>query len=196
MTPRHPRTPLRDAGYTLLEMLVALVVFGLVMAGIAQSFHFGLTAWTAATRNTARPEDLAAMSAAVTKMITQAVPGSMTGRQDQIAFTTALPAGAGLQGGLADVAILANARGGLVLRYRPHPPGVPLTPAPPPHVETLDQGITVLTIAYLAPQADAAPGWSTSWSGHGLPLLVKLHFHGAGGRDWPDLVAAPVATGN
>jgi general secretion pathway protein J len=43
----------RDAGYTLLEMLVALVVFGLVMAGIAQSFRFGLTAWSAAPRITA-----------------------------------------------------------------------------------------------------------------------------------------------
>jgi general secretion pathway protein J len=191
-----PRPPLRNAGYTLLEMLVALVVFGLVMAGIAQSFHFGLTAWTAATRNTARPEDLAAMNAAVAKMITQAVPGSMTGEQDEIAFTTTLPPGAGLPGGLADVAILASARDGLILRYRPHPPGVPLVPAPPPQFEALAQGITALTISYLVAQSDAAPDWSASWSGHGLPLLIKFHFHCTGGRDWPDLVAAPVATGN
>jgi general secretion pathway protein J len=195
MTPR-PRTPPRDAGYTLLEMLVALVVFGLVMAGIVQSFHFGLTAWTAARRNTARPEDLAAMTAAVTKMIAQAVPGTMTGAPDEIAFTTTLPPGAGLPGSLADVAILASARDGLVLRYRPHPPGVPLVPAPPPRFETLAPGITALTISYLVAQPDAAPGWSASWSGHGLPLLLKLHFHCASGRDWPDLVAAPVATGN
>ncbi len=36
-----------EAGFTLLEMLVALVVFGLVMAGIAQAFRYGFTAISA-----------------------------------------------------------------------------------------------------------------------------------------------------
>ncbi len=69
----------RDAGYTLLEMLGALVVFGLVMAGIAQSFRFGLTAWTAGTRTITKPENMAALDAALTRLINQALPGSLTG---------------------------------------------------------------------------------------------------------------------
>ena len=34
----------RQSGFTLLEMMVALVVFGLLMAGVAQTMRYGLTA--------------------------------------------------------------------------------------------------------------------------------------------------------
>lgn len=186
----------RDSGYTLLEMLVALVVFGLIMAGIAQTFRFGLTAWSATTRNTTRPEGLAAMNAAVTLMITQAVPDSMTGVRDQIAFTTKLPAGAGLPGALADVSIMVTSDDGLVMRFRPHPAGVPLAPAPVPQVEALAQGVTSLNVSYLVSKSGTSPVWSNSWSGYGLPLLVRFHFQFADGGSWPDLVAAPINTGN
>jgi general secretion pathway protein J len=185
-----------DAGYTLLEMLVALVVFGLVMAGIAQTFRFGLTAWSATTRNATRPEVLAAMDAALTQMIVQTLPGSMTGRADGLALTTTLPAGSGLPGGLADAAIVVAPDGDLVLRYTPHPPGIPLEPPPAPKVESLAEGVTALNVSYLVPQIGAAPAWSSSWSGDGLPLLVKIHLQFAGGRNWPDLVAAPMSSAN
>ena len=55
----------RDSGFTLLEMLVALVVFGLVMAGLTQSFRFGLSVWSAGPRRIAGPEDMAALDAAL-----------------------------------------------------------------------------------------------------------------------------------
>jgi general secretion pathway protein J len=186
----------RDAGYTLLEMMVALVVFGLIMAGIAQTFRFGLTAWSATTRNTVRPEALAAMDSALTQMIAQALPDSMTGRPDQLAFTTTLPAGAGLPQGLADAAIMVAPGGDLILRYSQHPPGIPLAPMPPPQIEPLAQGVASLRVSYLVPQTGGAPAWSSSWTGDGLPLLVKLHLQFADGQNWPDLVAAPIKTGN
>ena len=40
----------RDAGFTLLEVLVSLVVTGLILAGLAQGFRFGVAAWDAQTR--------------------------------------------------------------------------------------------------------------------------------------------------
>ncbi len=181
----------RDAGYTLLEMLVALVVFGLVMAGIAQSFRFGLTAWSAGPRTITQPENMAALDAALTRMIAQALPGSMTGLADGMAFTTSLPPGAGLHG-LADVAILLAPDGTLILRYGPHPAGIILTPLPPARTEPLAQGITRLSITYLTPQP-GGPAWSGSWSGkQELPLLIRIHIDFANGHTWPDLVAAPV----
>lgn len=189
-------TARHDAGYTLLEMMVALVVFGLIMAGIAQTFRFGLTAWNASIRNTARPEALAAMDTALTRMIVQARPGSMTGHPDQLAFTTILPAGAGLRGGLADAAITLDPGGNFVLRYRPHPPGVALAPLPPPKTEPLMQGVASLRVSYLTPQSGGEPAWSSSWSGNGLPLLVKIHLQFNNGQSWPDLVVAPLAPGN
>lgn len=182
----------RDAGYTLLEMMVALVVFGLVMAGIAQSFRFGLTAWSAGPRVITGPEDMAAVDAALTRMISQALPGSMTGGPDEMVFTTPLPPGAGLPGGLADVAVMTSPGGTLILRYGPHPAGIALIPLPSPRTKPLAQGVTRLNITYLTPQQGGPPAWSGSWSGGELPLLIRIHMDFAGGMSWPDLVAAPV----
>lgn len=191
MTRRHTS---RDDGYTLLEMLVALVVFGLIMAGLAQSYRFGLTAWSDSTRATAAPENMAAVDAALTQMIAQSLPGSMTGDGAQLAFTTSLPPGAGLPAGLADVALTLTPSGTFMLRYRLHPPGVPLAPLPAAKTEPLLQGVSALTLSYYTPPANGTPGWSSSWSGEGLPALVKIHIAFAQGPDWPDLVAAPVHT--
>lgn len=185
----------RDAGFTLLEMLVALVVFGLVMAGVAQSFRFGLAAWRQGPARTAEPENLAAMDAALARMIAQAQPGSITGEAGRFAFTTTLPAGAGLHGALADAAIGVQ-NGSLVLRYRAHPAGIPLQPLPPPRTETLAEGVTGLRLAYLAGPAGKAPAWQAKWHSKALPALVRLHIELADGRDWPDLIAAPVAGNN
>lgn len=181
----------RDEGYTLLEMLVALVVFGLLMAGIVQSYRFGLTVWSAGPAKETDPENMAAVDAALARMIEAARPGSLRGDSTEAAFTTRLPEGAGLPG-LADAAILLAPDGTLVLRYRAHPPGVPLAPLAPPATEPLIRNVTGFSIAYLAPQPNAPPVWAESWAGRRPPLLLRLHVTLAGGRSWPDLIAGPV----
>lgn len=186
----------RDAGFTLLEMLVALVVFGLVMAGLAQTFRYGLSVWSAGPRKIAEPEDLAALDAALTRMIAQMTPGQFTGFADRLAFTTVLPSGAGLPTALADAAIVMGPNDTLVLRYAPHPPGIPLTRPPPPRIEVLAIGVTGFRASYFAPQTTGPAAWQPSWSGSGLPLLVRLHIELASGRNWPDLVAGPAGAGN
>ena len=185
----------RDSGFTLLEMLVALVVFGLVMAGIAQTFKFGLTAWRQGPVRTEEPEDLAALDGALTRLLSQALPGSLTGLPNQLAFTTPLPPGAGLPNALADVAILDD-HGTLILRYRPHPAGILLQPPPPPKIETLAQGVSGFATAYLGPNLAGPPVWTGKWSRNTLPVLVRLHIELTDGRDWPDLIVAPIAAGN
>jgi len=185
----------REAGFTLLEMLVALVVFGLVMAGIAQSFRFGLTAWSATMRNTATPENMAPLDAALTHMIAEALPGSVTGAPDRLAFTTRLPPGAGVNG-LADIAIRVAPDHTLILRYFPHPPGIPLTPLPAPKTELLATSVAGLSLSYLVAQQSGPPFWSNRFSGHGLPLLIRIHLQPTTGPAWPDLVAAPVNLNN
>jgi general secretion pathway protein J len=185
----------REAGFTLLEMLVALVVFGLVMAGLAQSFRFGLAAWSEGPARTAQPENLAALDAALTQMIMQTVPNSFTGEPNQLSFTTRLPAGAGLQDALADAAIMPGTDGTLILRYRLHPPGILLGAPPVPKVEVLAQGVSGFSVSYLTP-GQAGAGWTHKVKSGKPVLLVRIHLDFVDGRNWPDLVAAPVNPGS
>jgi general secretion pathway protein J len=184
----------RQAGFTLLEMLVALLVFGLVMAGLAQTLRYGLAAVTTSGRRGTTPETLAALDMALTRMIATAVPDSLSGQPGGLSFTTTLPPGAGIGMGLADAVIRMAPGGTLMLFYGPHPPGVPLAPAPPPRRDVLARGVTAFAVSYYGAQADQAPAWSGHWAGPGLPLLLRLHLR-LGDGEWPDLVIAPVAQG-
>lgn len=179
----------RQAGYTLLEMLVALVVFGLVMAGVAQTMRFGLAAFTASGSRGVAPENMAALDQALTRMIASALPDSLHGVPAGLAFTTRLPAGAGVGNGLADAALRLNPDGTLILLYRPHPPGLPLGPPAPAQTELLAQGVTAFALSYFGARPRQAPAWSGSWLEETPPALVRLHMR-IGGRDWPDLVIA------
>lgn len=186
----------RDDGFTLLEMLVALVVFGLLMAGIAQAMRYGMEVWSAESRQEAAPETMSAVDAALRRLIEQASAGTLTGTPDGLAFTAPLPAGSGLADPLADLAIFVTPDHRLALRYTPHAAGVLLGEAPPPQTEFLLDGVTAIHADYLASQPDGSKGWTGHWSGTGLPLLVRIDFSFSGATDWPALVAAPAAAGD
>ncbi len=179
------------AGFTLLEMLVALVVFGLLMAGVAQAMRYGMTAWTAETRRAAAPETAAAVDAALRRLIEQASPDTFTGEPGQMSFTAPLPAGSGLADPQADMALLVAPGDRLTLRYTPHPAGVRLGPPVAARSEVLLEDVTSIRARYLVSQPDGSIAWSDHWSGTGLPLLVRIGFRFAGAETWPDLVVAP-----
>jgi general secretion pathway protein J len=180
----------RQSGFTLLELMVALVVFGLLMAGVAQTMRFGMTAWTAETRAADGSETLAAVDGALRRLIEQAAPDKLTGRPDGFAFTTFLPEGAGLADPLADAALVVTPEG-LVLRWRPHPAGPALGLPAAARTEILLAGVTGLDVSYLAGQPNGSVAWSPIFSGGGLPLLIRLHLTLAGQKTWPDIVVAP-----
>jgi general secretion pathway protein J len=186
---------MKQAGFTLLELLVALVVFGLLMAGVAQAMRYGMVAWTAQTRQSAGPETQAAVDGALRRLIEQASPNGFVGRPDQMAFTAPLPAGSPHPGQLADLALAVTPDGVLVLRWAPHPPGIRLRPAAPPQTEILLTGVSDLRLQYLTPQPNGSTSWSDTWSQAGLPLLVRVGMTYAGKQAWPDLVSAPVDAG-
>jgi general secretion pathway protein J len=191
----------RAAGFTLLEILVALVVLGFLMAGLSQGVRFGLHAWDGETRLVNQRADLDAVERVLRDVVTEADPGGATdpnplrGEAHSMAFTTRLPMAAG--GPLlrdADIGLGVDARRRLVLRWTPHPHAERLVAAAPPAETALLEGVDHIELSYLGLSTQRGGGWVSSWSAPALPQMIRIRlvFPKGDPRHWPDMVAAPM----
>jgi prepilin-type N-terminal cleavage/methylation domain-containing protein len=64
----------RDAGFTLLEVLVTLVVFGILLEVLAQGLHVGLRGWTVAQEIGAGTATLETTDLALRELLERASP--------------------------------------------------------------------------------------------------------------------------
>jgi general secretion pathway protein J len=193
--------PNRQAGFTLLEILVALVVFGFLLIGLNQGLHFGLRAWNGQAAMIAKRGDLDAVDRTLRGLIGQMAPGfkidppNIVGRPHGFAFTTKLPEAAGIAG-LADVSLTVDRRHDFILRWTPHRHAVSLVGAPVTHDTVLLHEVARVDFAYWR-NTPAGGGWLRAWNGWRPPALVRIKFvfvnHGRrAGRRWPAIVAAPM----
>jgi general secretion pathway protein J len=188
-----------QAGFTLLETIVALIVLGFLIAGLAEGVRFGLGARNAENGLIARGAGLDAVDRTLRGLIARMDPGAfdapptLAGGPDRIAFLTELPAGAA-PGGIrrARVVLSVDAEHRLVLAWRLAPHAVPLAPPAEGKVDLLGD-VERLAIAYAEPAAEGG-GWVRRWNGAALPALVRLRivFRAGDRRLWPDIVAAPM----
>jgi general secretion pathway protein J len=188
---RHPH------GFTLLELLVALTVFGFLMVGLAQGLHFGLLSWVTEVRLSSRNEDLDPVDTTVRHLIEGADPGNdadtapFVGSKDRFLCITALPSAAGATGvRRIQAELLVDASHRLVLRWRPYVHARALRPSAAFTESELLHGISEIQLAFWQPGA----GWVNVWRAPSLPTLVRvrLRFPQADPRHWPDIVAAPM----
>lgn len=195
-----------QAGFTLLEILVALVVLGFIMAGLAQATRFGAAAWSLQARQTAEAGSLERTGRVLRDLIGLARPPlgldqkPFAGEAHRLVFLTLLPEQPQTSPiRRAEVAIGVDETHRLVLRWRPQPNADPLLPPAPPQEIVLADGIEAIDLSYRQPLTPkGAPGqWVRSWTENGLPALVQIHFVRVHGRHpWPDLVAAPMVDSN
>ena len=190
-------TRTRDAGFTLLELLVALVVLGFVLAGLSQGVRYGLRAADMQARTLAERSELDAVDRAVRSLIEQMDPGTardgtgMQGTAGRLVFVSELPAASGLSTRHADIVLGLDGARRLVLRAAPHLPGKPFGPPPLPIEEELLRDVDHVEFSYLG--RDAAAGWASAWGGKELPSTIRLRvvFPPGDRRHWPDIVASP-----
>lgn len=184
------------AGFTLLELLVALLVFGFLIAGLSQTVRFGMAAWQSEARISRGQGDFEAVDRTLRHLIENMRPSdeganpSIEGTANTLSGVTVLPAaGPGAAPGPVEAA-LAVSGNRLVLRWRPYRHAASLRPMPPPREALLMDGVARLTLSYWRPTG----GWVTAWREPDLPPLVRLHltFAGAEQPRWPDIVVAPV----
>jgi general secretion pathway protein J len=188
---------MRRNGFTLLELLVALAVFGLLVTGLTQGVQYGLRAWQSQVRIAGRSEDLDAVDRALRQMIAVMDPGDSLapppffGSHDRVEFVTVLPdAAAGLPVRRVEAGLLVDQSRRLVLRWRPWLHAARLRPLPPPMETELLRGVQGLELAFWHPSA----GWIATWRNQDLPALIRIRvlFPPGDSRHWPDIVAAPI----
>jgi general secretion pathway protein J len=194
----------REAGFTLLEILVALLVLGFLILGLAEGTRFGLRAWDTETRLVDRRADMDAVERVLRGLIASADPGDanepppFTGRPRTLAFVARLPmsaggAGTALVGRDAEIGLGVDARHRFVMRWSPHPHAERLTPPPPPTETVLLEGVDSVAFSYQR-RPEQGGGWTETWELPTLPTLVRvtLTFPKTDRRHWPTIEAAPM----
>lgn len=185
-------------GFTLLEVLVALVVLGLVLAGLVQGTRFGLRVADRQTAVIATSADLDATERVLRGLVQQMDPGSLTSAPlllagaTSLGFTTNLSVVAPSLGvGEADVGLGLTPDHRLVLRWTPHLHATRLTAPPAATETTLLPGVARVQFGYCC---DAGGQWLGAWSQQVLPSLIRIQFGFAAEsrRAWPPIVLAPV----
>lgn len=186
----------RAAGFTLLETIVALAVFGFLLLGLSQTVRFGLTAWRQNARLSEEKTGLEAVDRSLRTIIENLAPGqdpeqpAIVGSPDTMTGLTRLRVPTSGVMPIRIEAGLAVSGTRLVLRWRPYHHWSSLGPPPPPQETELMSGVAHLRFAYWGPSGR----WTSTWIQPGLPLLIRLSvtFAGENPPHWPDMIAAPL----
>ena len=185
----------RDDGFTLLEVLVAVLVAGVLFALLGQGMQFGLRTVQVQAAARDREGDIDAVDRTLRRLVQSADPGvypepaTLHGTAQTVAFTTVLSSRYAGPSQPTDVALSVEG-GRLLLRWTPHRHVVPLGPPPPPTTEVLLDGVEGLDLSYWRRDA-----WVPEWQNQEmLPELVRirLRFDPHNGRHWPPILVAPL----
>lgn len=179
-----------SGGFTLLELLIALAIFGLVVAILTSGVRFAGRAWDTQERHLDRQDDLVALQSALRTLI--ASGRDFHGGPDALEFVGTMPRALNISG-LFDIE-LATVDERLVMSWRPHRwPGATLQPKTQTE---LARGIAGLDLLYfvLGDKQQTGAWLSSLESIKQPPKLVKIVvlLPETDRRKWLPLVIAPM----
>lgn len=171
-----------EAGFTLLELLVAITLLSLLLVALSGGVHFAGRAWRMQEERIGRQGDINAVQNVLRQMLTSGQ--SFEGDPESLRFVGRLPA-ALARGGLFDIQLYRSGDR-LVLSWRPHFNGK--SAVLPPNEAGLLEGVVGLDLAYyIVPK-----GWQAIASDKSKPMdLVAVKILLSDGREWPSLMIAP-----
>lgn len=177
-------------------MLVGLVVFGFIIAGLAAGTELGFATLRTQDRTKAQYQDLEPVDRLLRRLVgsivlpnDRALPG-LEGQHESFVCITQLPDAAGAAAAhRIDAVVATDPAHRLVLRWTPHVHAERLLARPPPRQEVLLDGVERIEVSYLSPDHGA---WLKAWTRLDLPALIRIRlvFPRGDPRRWPAIVAA------
>ena len=207
MPRRHNGTPRGSAGFTLLELLVALMLLGLISTLALGGVRLGARTWETVTAKAEENGRAQMVRAFLARELAQAVPVfvpdgngeqrlAYEGDRESLVFVAPLAPHFGLGGfQRLELAVADDGAAGkslILKRRRFHrddrldAPG-----AEEDELHLLLDGLEEARFAYRESARDGAAPWSDDWRDRdGLPALMRLRVTFADGRKaaWPDLL--------
>jgi general secretion pathway protein J len=195
-----------QAGFTLLELLIAMTLLGLLMTLIFSGLRFGTRVWERNEVHGAGTDEVRLVQSLIRGEIEAAYPYYdvtdashphvvFDGRPDSVSFLAPTPFALGAAG-RSRVSFIAISQGSsrkLVMTARPE-----LARDEDDKVTERDvllDGLQAVSFSYFGSDGPGdAPHWRDRWEdATRVPLLVRvaLKFEKSGNRLWPEMIVAP-----
>jgi general secretion pathway protein J len=194
-----------ERGFTLVELLVAMTVLGLISLALFGSLHFGATAWQRSDGQGSSVEQIELAETVLRRALTSAYPYLSAsdptdphilfhGTDSQISFLAPAPEALGGAGfARFTIAAVPGENGVRLTIEAALELAAAGTAAQPPSV--LIKGLDRVNFAYYGTdEPGVPPAWHDGWNDRfSLPGLVRISaaFPAGDVRHWSDLVIAP-----
>jgi len=197
--------PRAHAGFTLIEMVVAMALLGVMMLLLYGGLTFGLRGWDAADANGRRTADQRIATNFLRREISELFPmrfkDPMTlkfafeGKEDSLRFVSARPAGISVTG-LSMVGVsLEDDRERrthklVMRRAAPDDEAKSFAPLDRGEVTVLFERVESVSFSYYGSENDfTEPEWSDDWKFPGrIPNMIRMKVRKDDGTPMPDMV--------
>ena len=168
-----------NAGFTLVELLVATTLLALVSAALFGGLRFGARAWESAADRIERDGEIEAVQELLRRTLSEASDlaeaeaDSMVGAPDGLSFFAPLPRHAGA-GGIGRYRLELDKGGRLLIAWEPRRPGAPLAAPPASEPTIVLADVERISIGYFG-AANAKPTFgygAYGYAGHGLATVA------------------------
>lgn len=201
--------PVFQSGLTLVELLVALTLLGLISLLLFGGLRFGARAWDAGGAQLAALGEVEAVQTLLHRQLAQITLPRQRRAEDERApmfggsagalrYVAPLPARGGIGGLYVFDLAMGEDGAGLMLRWRVHRPDVALAERTGELAgeRMLLADLAGVTFGFFGRQKPEDPlAWYDEWDGAaGLPLLIRVEaaFDEGDRRRWPELIVAPM----
>jgi general secretion pathway protein J len=209
MRPKRKRPRVRwrsSAGFTLVELLIALLLFSLLSVALFGSVRAGTAAWSRATSRADESDHSLHAQDLLRHLIENAYPlylldnansghVDFAGSASSLSFLSVAPMALG-NGGRSRINLAVERHGdGVDLLIESKPELAIVSNEAEKARKPLLTGASAVAFSYFGKTpADRSAVWRNDWANRAeLPRLIRVeaHFQANDMRDWPDFIVAP-----